>query len=367
MTIDALGPRLAGRLNDLAAAGREPGGSLCLITDEGSFVATTGDDGRGGDWRADTLVMTYSCAKPLVGLSLLTLVADGLLVLDQPVSDVWPEYAAHGKQATTIRQLLSHQAGQPAFPEAAAHTAFDDRVSLTGMLADAPPEQAPGSGSAEHALTYGHLCDEVIRRVCGESLGERFARIASVLGRDLHLQLDDAGLARTADVVVLDPSWVDYLEDPRWGPALSRPPGLLDPELINSERFRRHCFGAISLHASAQGLAGFFADLAGPEGPVAELLGRDLHRAYLSPQVDGVDAVIGSRVVWTLGPQLDTTPDGSFELGMGGVGGSAGWVRTDPAGQLVYAFAYVSRGLGGHERGDQLAELLDAHWPAGPG
>ncbi len=51
--------------------------------------------------------MTYSVAKPFAALTVLDVVAAGALGLDQPVAEVWPEYAAHGKQATTVRHVLS--------------------------------------------------------------------------------------------------------------------------------------------------------------------------------------------------------------------------------------------------------------------
>ena len=364
MSVDSLGPRLAGALEALAAAGREPGGSLCLLTPERSVVSCAGDDGRGSAWRDRTLVMTYSCAKPLVALTVLSAVAEGRLRLDQPVADVWPAYAAHGKGATTVAHVLSHRAGQPAFPTAAAALAFDDREALVAALASAAPELAPGGGSAEHALTYGLLCDELVRRACGETLDDRFARIADAHGWDLHLAVADADLVRVADVEPVGFGWPgDYLDDPRWEPVLARPPGLLDPSVVNSRRFRRHCFGAISLHASAAGLARFYADVPSDSGPVAGLLGASLHRAFLTPQVTGVDAVIGREVSWTLGLQADAMPDGSVELGMGGIGGCCGWVRVDPSGELAYAFAYVSRGLGDGDRADVLAAVLEEVWP----
>ncbi len=367
MTAETLAPRLEAALRDLAASGREPGGALCLVTPDGSAEAIVGDDGRGGAWATDTLVMTYSCAKPLVALTVLSAVAEGRLRLDQPVASLWPAYAARGKGATTVADVLSHRAGQPAFPSACGELGFDDREALVAALAAAPPELPPGGGSAEHALTYGHLCDELVRRSCDETLADRFARIAAAQGWDLHLAVADADLVRVADVEPVGSGWPgDYLGDPRWGPVLSRPPGLLDPAVVNARSFRQHCFGAISLHASAAGLARFYADLPSASGPVGGLLGPVLHQGLLTPQVSGVDAVIGREVSWTLGLQADAMPDGAVELGMGGIGGCCGWVRVDPSGELAYAFAYVSRGLGDGDRADALAAVLEEVWPVEP-
>ena len=202
---------------------------------------------------------------------------------------------------------------------------------------------------AEHALTYGHLCDALVRAATGDDLADRFGRIAADHGWDLHLRVAAADLPRVADVVPLGDWPGDYLTDPRWGPALGRPPGLLDPAVLNGERFRTTSFPAVALHASARGLARFYADLVAPDGPVATLLGPALHSAYVSAQAGGHDRVLDRVVTWTLGFQLDED-----DLGMGGAGGCTAWWSL----RGEYAAAYVTRGLGDHARGDALWEAL---------
>ena len=89
------------------------------------------------------------------------------------------------------------------------------------------------------------------------------------------------------------------------------------------------------------------------DGAVAQLLGPELHRAYLAPQVTGHDLLLDREVTWTLGFQVDDA-----DIGMGGAGGSgAYWSFT---GQ--YAAAYVSRGLGTHDRGEAVYELLEERY-----
>ncbi|GAA3830656.1 serine hydrolase domain-containing protein [Nocardioides panacisoli] len=347
-------------LERLHREGREPGGAVCVIRDDVAEETMVGDRGDGTPWTSDTLVMTYSCGKPMAALAVLSAVAEGALGLDQPVAEAWPAYAANGKGATTVRHLLSHQAGLPLYPEAAAALEYDDREALVELLAGAAPVHEPGTRVAEHALTYGHLCDELLRRTAGEPVDERFARIAAANGWDLHLSVPADQLHRVADVVPVDPTWPQhYLQDPRWGPALGRPPGLLDPVVLNSERWRRTSFAAISLHASARGLARLYADLVPADGPVAELLGPDLHAELLRPQRTGVDGVIGREVTWTLAFQRDDLPGGRSEIGMGGAGGCSGWVSVGSDGTPGYAAAYVTRGLGDHDRGDQVWRALE--------
>ena len=104
------------------------------------------------------------------------------------------------------------------------------------------------------------------------------------------------------------------------------------------------------MHASARGLARFYADLVADDGPVARLLGADLHREYLAPQATGTDRVIGREVTWTLGFQRD-----GDDLGMGGAGGCSAWWSLRGG----FAAAYVTRGLGTHDRDDAVYALLE--------
>lgn len=307
----------------------------------------------GEPWQPDTLVHTYSVAKPFAALAGLTVVADGAIGLDQPITDVWPEFGAHGKAGTTLRHVLSHQSGVFAFPESAASIDPLDGEALVESLADAVPFHPPGEGVAEHALTYGHLLHGIVQRATGEGLADRFAGLATAYGWDLHLSVPRAELPRVADLVHLQPRWADdFLTDPN--PALTaslgRPPGTLDVDLVNSDRWRTGWFPAIGLHATASALAGFYAQLLDPDGPVAQRLGPELLREYTSVQAVGRDLVLDREVSWTLGFQRD-----DVEIGMGGIGGSSGWVSTAKG----YACAYVTRGLATHDRADAVWEEIE--------
>lgn len=351
--------RLASVMDPAAADGREPGAAACVVRD-GEVVAEHVVGTRDGTvpWTPDTLVMTYSCAKPLAALATLGVVAEGGLGLDQRVAELWPAYGARGKEDTTVRHVLSHAAGVPWWPEVVGAFAYDDRRALVAMLADAEPVHPPGEGVAEHGLTYGHLLDEILRRATGTSIGTHWRRFATTRGwDDLHLRVRGTERHRVADVVGLGDWPSAYLDDPRWAPVLTRPPGLLDPSVVNSDRFRRLSFSAVNLHTSARALAGFYAGLTDPAGPVADLLGPELHRAYLEPAASGFDLVLGREVTWTLGLQRDDGSDGGEdgELGMGGAGGSAGW--WSPRGE--HGAAYVTRGLGTHDRSTAVWEVVE--------
>ena len=342
-------------LDALVASGRDPGCAVAVVRDgvvEVDHSAGTADGHR--RWTSDTLVMAYSVAKPFAALAVLDAVAERSLTLDATVASLWPEYDVAGKGATTVRHVLSHRAGLPAFPEEATGVAYDDREALVALLAGARPVHEPGAAVAEHALTYGHLLDEVLRRATGDDLAERFARVAAAGGWDLHLRVPENDLDRVATVQEIVPTWrSDYEDDPRWGPAMGRPAGLLDPSVLNSERFRRTSFPAVALHASALALARFYDDVRRPDGLVAQRLGHELWRDYLEPAAAGRDLVLDREVVWTLGLQREEE-DGRLEIGMGGAGGCSAW--TEPAAH--YGAAFVSRGLGRHDRGGEVWQAV---------
>jgi CubicO group peptidase (beta-lactamase class C family) len=343
-------------LQQLLGDSGDPGAAACVVRG-GEIVdeAVTGYLDGERPWTPDTLTMTYSCAKPFAALAVLTLVRDGVIALDQRVAELWPAYATHGKEATTVRHVLAHQAGLPAFPAEAEDVPFDAYEQLVGLLAEAAPIHPPGQACAEHALTYGHLCDQLVRLATGEDLATRFARLADEQGWDLHLRVAPGDLGRTADPVAVEPGWPSrYTDDPRWGPAMTRPKGLLDPVVLGSERWRTTSFPAINLHASARGLATFYGGLT--DGTVEELLGPELYRDYVGAQASGHDLLLDREVTWTLGFQRD-----DHDLGMGGAGGSGAWWSFTGG----YAAAFVSRGLGTHDRDDAVYDLLERRY-AGP-
>jgi CubicO group peptidase (beta-lactamase class C family) len=66
--------------------------------------------------------MSYSVAKPLATLTLLVVMAEHELDLDDRVTAVWPEYGAAGKETTTLRHLLRHAAGLYCFRRRRPHS-----------------------------------------------------------------------------------------------------------------------------------------------------------------------------------------------------------------------------------------------------
>jgi CubicO group peptidase (beta-lactamase class C family) len=354
MTIDGRVSAGYGHVRDLFAdlvdTGRETGAALTVLRDGAPVVQLHGgwrDAARRHPWTADTLVNVYSVGKPLVALAVLMLVDRGLVSLDDPVARHWPEFAANGKDRVTVRQALTHTAGLPAFGVARDSDAYGDWDLLCADLAGAAPQWPPGTAVAEHALTYGHLLGEVVRRVDGRSPGRFVAdEIAGPWSLDLGFGLAPADRRRCAELEYDAPDWpARMLGTPGslHERAVSNPRGARDLAVVNGEQWRSAEVPAVNLHATATAVARLYAGLlAGGTLDGHRLLSPALVTAMVSAQYEGDDLFLERRTVWGLGVQIE--PDGTW--GMGGLGGNAGWA--DPA--SGHAIAYVTRRLGEFDR-----------------
>ncbi|MGX1615290.1 serine hydrolase domain-containing protein [Micromonospora chalcea] len=350
--------------HDLFATGRETGASLAVWHDgvpvidlvggtaatvpPGAVVPASGADRV---WRPDTLVDVYSTGKPVVALCLLLLVDRGRVDLDAPVSAYWPGF----RTPATVRQVLAHTAGLPAFPVPRPAAAIADWDLLCADLAAADPEWTPGTVAGEHAWTYGHLVGELVRRVDGRPVGRFLAEeIAGPWRLDLAFGLDAADRRRCADLSYADPAWPDRMRDEPGSlraRALGNPPGGTDVAMVNSDLWRAAEIPAVNLHATAAGLARLYAGLlAGGTLDGVRLFSPELVAEATRVQYSGPDLLLDRPVDWTLGMQWE--PDGSW--GMGGIGGSSAWA--DP--ERGYTFAHATARLADHDRVEDLVEAL---------
>ncbi len=123
-------------------------------------------------WQRDTLVDVFSAGKPMAAVCVLMLSERGVVDLDAPVARYWPEFAAHGKGAISVRTLLSHHAGLPGIRRALPAGAMFDWELMAETLAGEEPWWEPGTRHGYHVNTFGFLAGEVVRRVTGASVGD---------------------------------------------------------------------------------------------------------------------------------------------------------------------------------------------------
>lgn len=336
----------------LFAEGVESGASVAAIV-EGRVVVEL----WGGTVGREGLVHVYSVTKPFAAACALWLVDHGAVGLDARVTEVWPEYGQGGKESTTLRHLLSHQAGVLGWREPQPLEALLDLRRAAELLAAEPAWWPPGTAHGEHALFYGTLLGEIVRRVDGRSLGSLFRdEFARPWGLDVHIGLAPEEEARVVALTDEDSLWPGGLlegKDEDYRLALDNPPALAHLDVVNSPAWRRAEVPAVNAHAGATGVARFYAGLlGGGELESVRVLGERTVAEMTSPQASGPDRLLGEDVTWGLGVGLD---DAGW--GMGGIGGSLGWA--DPARGL--AWSYLTTRMGDHERAIRLeASLLAA-------
>src|SRR3954454_7132657 len=171
--------------------GGDAGGSVAVFVDGEPVVDVWGgfaDADRTIPWQRNTITNVWSVTKTMTALSALVLADRGDLDLDAPVSRYWPEFAAAGKDAVLVRQVLAHTAGLPDWDGPVEE--LYDWPSATARLAARAPRWKPGTAAGYHSLTQGFLVGEVVRLVTGRSVGEFFAEeVAGPLGADFSIGL----------------------------------------------------------------------------------------------------------------------------------------------------------------------------------
>lgn len=153
-------------------------------------------------WSERTVVPIFSTTKPIAAL-VLARVIDALPAgFETPVADVWPEFAANGKDAVTIAEMVSHQAGLPGFAEPVDPTLWLDPEACAAALAALPPLWSPGTAHGYHPLSWGYLIGEVVRRIDGRSLGTILREeIAGPAEIDFQIGTPEADHSRIAEIM----------------------------------------------------------------------------------------------------------------------------------------------------------------------
>ncbi len=349
----------------------ELGAAVCVMVG-GRVVADLcggwADRAAGRRWQPDTLVNVFSVGKGLIAACAARLAGQGRLDPDAAVAAYWPEFAAAGKDAITVRQLLSHQAGLPAVGRRLPPGAMLDWPLMTSALAAQEPWWAPGRGHGYHVNTFGFMVGEVIRRVTGVTVGTWLrAEVAGPLGADVSIGLPAAEHARVACFAW--PGAPPAEEEP---PGLDRgalmehnayynPGGLSGFGVINSPRWRAAEVPSANAHGTARGVARVYAALAnGGSLDGVTIVDAAALADATAEQVYGQDLVLHRPTRFGLGFQL-TQPErplgpGQSAFGHFGAGGSVGFC--DPESGL--SLGYVMNQMGPRWQNPRTRALVDA-------
>lgn len=336
---------VAERLQKLTTGRSAVGGAAVAVYHWGDLVVdvwTGSRDASGAPWEQDTMATSFSTTKGVVATVVHRLVDRGELGYDDPVTTYWPEFGSAGKDHITIRHLLTHQAAlHPIRPLVESAETLLDWEAMVSILAEAEPVWEPGTRSGYHALTYGWLVGEVIRRITGLTVNEAVQReIVEPLGLDsMFIGVGPADRGRVADLL-FDPKTDQRLlrtfnflsRFDRYRPLVE---ALVVDDFLDLTRTHRVHDGEIPAANgvfTARDLARMYAALATPDAfDQPPLISAPTMQQATTIQTRGRDAVVLFPMRWRLGYHLAGTTAGVLPHGFGhfGFGGSGAWGDPD--------------------------------------
>jgi CubicO group peptidase (beta-lactamase class C family) len=308
------------------------------------------DKAKTKPWQRDTLVNVWSCTKGVMATAIAMLVERGQLQYDAPIADVWPEFAANGKSRITLEQAMSHQSGVNGLNHPISEDDLCEATPFVEAIAAMAPNFEPGSTCSYHALTYGSLTAEPLKRVTGKSAGQFLAdEICAPLGIDFFVGLPEAQDHRAAEIVEGPNAskWIsDILKSKYPQPVMNPTPRALAP---NERRWRAAEVPGGNGQGNARALATIYGDIVNGR---SKLMKPETLAEASRVRFRGLDESFGTDTVWGAGFRMeDPIPYGAHAskktIGHGGWGGSLGF--GDPEARL--GFAYVTNHMLGFDDG----------------
>ncbi len=356
----------------------EIGASVCVTLEGRTVVDLWGglaDPATGRPWERDSITHVWSNTKGATALCLHVLIDRGEVELDAPVSRYWPEFAAAGKEGVSVRMLLAHQAGLAAVRTPLPPSGMYDWELMTAVLAAETPFWEPGTRNGYHALTFGYLVGELVRRVSGRSLGTFFKEeVAGPLGIDFWIGLPESEESRVAPVIPAAPDPATFgdferlaFSDPTSLPGLifANSGGYMMPGECDSRAGHTAEMGAVGGQTNGRGLAGMYAPLANGGGPLVSeaavvrmgsvASATSVDATLLAPTRFGLGFVkaIDNRALPLVNASIILS---EAAFGHTGMGGSIGFCDTGPRMSFGYAMTAMGSGLGINERGQSLVD-----------
>lgn len=352
--------------------GDDVGASLAVTIDGEPVVDLWGgwcDEARTIRWTRDTLTHVWSTTKTMVSLLALYLIDRGELDPDRPVAYYWPQFAAAGKASIKVHHLLTHSSGLSGWAAPVTVADLCDWDRSTALLAAQEPWWEAGTASGYHALNYGHLLGEVMRRITGLKPGALLQReLAGPLAADFHIGLPDGAGARVARVIPPPPLALDP------GAMLPGSPAFRtftnpapDAAVSWDAAWCAADIGAANGHGNARSVARLQSLLScGGELDGRRWLAPATIERIFEPRIAGIDLVLGAPLRLGLGwglpqPQLlPFVPAGRVAF-WGGWGGSIVVADADRRICIAYMMNKMAPGIIG---GPNAARLVAAAYAA---
>lgn len=324
-------------------------GAAIAVYQKGELVVNAYGSHRSpnGIWRQEDRVCTMSACKAPLAFCIHLLVERGVLNLDAYITEYWPEFASHGKAEIKLAHLLNHSSGVAIVDRVKAGDVFDWQAMISA-LEQTKPLHKPGEKIVYHAVTYGHLLGELIRRVDGRTPAQFFRQeVAEPLHLNYALSHLDDGKTRRVDEGKTSPRMLWFYANvmaklPHWKLKYFAPCG---PDYSpNTQAWRQSEAPAVTGEGSALGLAQFYAMLINQGNWQQRRICRaQTVKNFISATIEGQEQAMGMHWRMASGVMLNSPDMVSFganpnAYGHAGMGGSIGFA--DPAREL--AFAYVT-------------------------
>ena len=331
-------PRIRDALTRALDAGEVGVAVAAYLHGELIVDAWAGGTGTGAPVAADTLFPAFSVSKAVTASAVHLFAQRGLLDLDRPVADVWPEYAVNGKGAITFDHVLSHRSGAPTIGVETTLDELCDWDAMVARVAAQTPVAEPGTQNSYSPFAFGWVLGEALQRVDPQRRGFHDIVREDVLlplgMDDFFLGLPDAQRPRVATL----------LGDsaPTTGPevlAAASPPHLpFGPSMFNLPQVQRAGLPSAGGITTARAAARLFSAYAGDGAhDGAPFFTDDTMRRCRDPRPPAIDHTygfpmpVGHGGLWHIAPGVsDASPDGALTTGVlshTGAGGTVAWAE----------------------------------------
>jgi CubicO group peptidase (beta-lactamase class C family) len=329
------------------------------------------DTARAKPWREDTLCIMYSIAKSICATSVHILADRGLVDLDAPVADYWPEFAQAGKENVKVRHVISHYCGI-CFADAGQPGDIFNYDQMIKIIEQQAPAWPAGTKGAYNTVNIGYLAGEIVRRVTGTPI-QQFVQenICQPLGVDYQIGVQESDLERIADLTpntqgnaMMKQGGTEETHLSRAWKPLPKPFGT---DAQNGREFRLAGIPSFGGFGEARAMARIYAMLGnGGELDGVRILSREaIKRATTLQWEDDVDGMTGRPMRYAMGYAKSTpvhaymgpNPNAFGHLGSGGAR-----VFADPARNVAACFVsnYQSEGMGIGVRTEAVVDAIFA-------